>query len=142
MMPAKVTGAQRPGTPDQHGQGPDSCRFQVTVSVCEAIGLKVAVKPVLYCELYFPNPAFTAVLWLPNTSYTIPSRGVQSFQHPMPLIVEQSIFGTVRAGANRPAGAFSGWISAARYSQRIPAVMATRLKCHVSIAKSPTSASR
>src|SRR5215472_4434474 len=106
------------------------------------MGLKLLVNPVLYAELYFPKPALTAVLWLPKTSYTIPSRGAQSFQHPIPLIVEQVVFGKLLAGTNLPAGAFSASISPARYSQRTPAVMENRLKCHVSIRKSPTSASR
>ena len=45
-----------------------SAKFHATDWVTSAIGLKLLVKPVLYCELYLPNPALMAVLWFPNTS--------------------------------------------------------------------------
>src|SRR5579872_6129151 len=82
--------------------------------------------------LYLPIPALTAVLWLPNTSYTPPRRGDQSLKQETPLSELQSINGKLRAGTNRPPGAVCGLMSLFRYSQRRPAVMETRLNVQVS----------
>src|SRR5215471_18013622 len=103
------------------------------------MGLKLVTTPVAIGELNLPKPTLTAVLWLPNTSYTNPRRGDQFLKHDIPLIVLQSIWGKLRGPVKRPAGAFSGSTWADKYSHRTPAVTDKRLNRHVSIAYRPNA---
>src|SRR5712691_10445960 len=109
-----------------------SASFHGMFTVVKNIGLKLFKLEVTIGVLYFPKPAFNAVLWLPNKSSTMPSRGDQFLKHPNPGTVLQSTLAKLRAGTKRPAGELSGSISFDRYSQRRPTVIDSCLTCQVS----------
>src|SRR5712671_5929848 len=96
------------------------------------IGLNAFRLPWTSGVSYLPTPAFNAVLWLPNRSYTRPKRGAQFLKQEIPLYVSHVTAAKLRAGTNRPAGALSGLMRLDRYSQRIPGVTVSRFKVQVS----------
>src|ERR1700674_192721 len=97
------------------------------------MGLKLFRLEVARGVLYFPMPALIAVLWLPNKSYTIPSRGAQFLKKDSPFMLSHVTAAKFLAGTNLPAGALWALIWFDRYSQRIPGVIESLLNFQVSM---------